>query len=77
MSRLAGQWADGQFKLPRPIAPKMERAFANGYLFLVMCKQSGVLNNDDFEAANDGTTPDIVMKNFTILSKSLKSMILH
>ena len=74
MSRLASEWAEKTFKLPRKILPKVERSLANGYLFLVMLKQCGCVSDDDFDAANDGTTPDVVMKNFTILAKSLKEM---
>ena len=74
MSRLASEWAEKTFKLPRKILPNVERSLANGYLFLVILKQCGCVSDDDFDAANDGTTPDVVMKNFTILAKSLKEM---
>ena len=74
MSRLAGTWAEKTFKLPRPIAPRIERSMANGFLFLYICKLRDCISEEDFEAVNDGTTPEVVMKNFVLLAKALKNM---
>ena len=74
MSRLAQEWAEKSFKLPRRIAPKVEQSMANGYMFLVMCKQCGSINEEDFEGANDGTTPDVIMQNMVLLARALKAM---
>jgi hypothetical protein len=72
MSRLASEWAERKFKLPRRIMPTTERNLSNGYLFCVMATQMGLLSGEEMAGANDGTNPDVVMQNFVVLSQALR-----
>ena len=73
MSRLAQNWVSSNFQLPQPIN-NLEKDFCNGYLFIKMLEQRNVLHRDDVDGAENGDTPQVIMKNIAILGRGLKSI---
>jgi len=76
MSRLAQNWAEKSFNLPRPIV-NLEKDFSNGYLLIKMLQERNVLHEDEVADVVDGDTPTVVMKNMHVLARGLKSLQLH
>ena len=73
MSRLAQQWTERNFSLPRRIK-SLESDFCNGYLFLCMLKQKGYLSDEDFETCLDRPDPATSEQNFRLVASVLEDL---
>jgi hypothetical protein len=70
MARLAQEWAEKTFSLQKPLI-SIERDMCNGYNFIEMVKQAGLLSEDDLEVVKDSQNPDDILRNFAMLNKAL------
>ena len=70
MAKLAQEWIEKNFKLRRELEP-LERTLSDGYIFLTMCKQKGLIDDLDFESAINDKSPESAIINFKLLSKAL------
>lgn len=73
MARLAQEWAENSFSLPRKIEV-LERDMANGYIFLNMFNQAELVNEDDLEMVTDSMDPEDILKNFRIMDRALRQI---
>ncbi len=76
MSRLAQNWIETNFSLPRPIST-LEKSFSNGYLFIKILEQKRIIQTEEVNEVIDGETPGVILKNMNILSRGLKLMNIH
>ena len=73
MSRLATEYLQRDCILPRRVE-SIEADLANGYLFISILNQMGLVSEENYESAYDVMDPDAVLNNFRILARSLRPL---
>lgn len=73
MARLAKEWAESTFTLPRDVE-LMERDMSNGFVMAHMLRQAGLVNEDDYEFINDSAHPEEMLKNFSVINRACKQI---
>ena len=73
MSRLATEYLQRECTLPRRVE-SIEADLANGYLFISLLNQMGLVPEESYEEACDVMDPDAVLNNFRILARSLRPL---
>ena len=71
MARLAKEWAEKTFMLPREV-DVIERDLCNGFVLASILRQANLINEDDIELVKDSSNPEDVLKNFAVLNNGLK-----
>ena len=49
----------------------LEYEFSNGYYFLLLLQQKGLLQDEEFEKAGNATDPELIKSNYAILVPAL------
>ena len=73
MARLAKEWAEKTFSLPREV-DVIERDLCNGFVLASILRQANLVNEDDIELVKDSAHPEEILKNFAVINNGLKQV---